>query len=440
MRRGRRRRRPSAPRPCSRRRRGTVESPWPVKSRAKTGPGHASPATRAPSPATARPGRGAAAAAGPSPSTRSSCRASVDLAVARGEVTAAARKSSTRSATSVRPLDVDEVADASGNVTEPCARRAGRARRPRARCPSPSPRARRPSTPRNGMPRPGSRSSDHSGRHGPKPPKRMAGSIFQRHPSGVPAGADGDEVAQPLDRQARVHARPPAGPARRACPACAMARATRRRWSSQPSSSPASMRVRSWSGTSGIGRRDGRPSRFTSRLTRCGQGVGELQLRPPPLEWPTIGTGSVVTESSTVERVADVGLPGVEGGVVAVAVAPLVPRRPPASRRRPAAARRRRRCRRSRSRRGPGRAGVRLGTPLVGGELDTADVDHAAAIRAAGSGVLHGRAGIGRGRRRTSVRVGRPQHALRSVPGGSTKESNHRVQRRRPVDHDGPMG
>ena len=34
------------------------------------------------------------------------------------------------------------------------------------------------------MPRPAMRSSAHSGRHGPKPPKRMVGSIFQRQPSG----------------------------------------------------------------------------------------------------------------------------------------------------------------------------------------------------------------------------------------------------------------
>ena len=33
------------------------------------------------------------------------------------------------------------------------------------------------------MPSPGMRCSDHSGRHGPKPPKRSDGSIFQRQPS-----------------------------------------------------------------------------------------------------------------------------------------------------------------------------------------------------------------------------------------------------------------
>ena len=33
------------------------------------------------------------------------------------------------------------------------------------------------------MPSPGMRSIDHSGRHGPKPPKRIDGSSFQRQPS-----------------------------------------------------------------------------------------------------------------------------------------------------------------------------------------------------------------------------------------------------------------
>ena len=40
-----------------------------------------------------------------------------------------------------------------------------------------------PRMPSTGMPMPGSRIMDHSGRHGPKPPMRMLGSIFQRHPS-----------------------------------------------------------------------------------------------------------------------------------------------------------------------------------------------------------------------------------------------------------------
>ena len=34
-----------------------------------------------------------------------------------------------------------------------------------------------------GTPMSGSRIIDHSGRHGPKPPKRTVGSIFQRQPS-----------------------------------------------------------------------------------------------------------------------------------------------------------------------------------------------------------------------------------------------------------------
>ena len=59
------------------------------------------------------------------------------------------------------------------------------------------------------------RSIDHSGRHGPKPPKRRTGSSFHRHnPSSSRRTVDAlrpdrNEVAQPLDGQAWVHALPP---------------------------------------------------------------------------------------------------------------------------------------------------------------------------------------------------------------------------------------
>ena len=52
---------------CSRRRPGSSTAPWPVKSSAATGPGHASSPRRHRRPATPRRARGAAAAAGPSP-------------------------------------------------------------------------------------------------------------------------------------------------------------------------------------------------------------------------------------------------------------------------------------------------------------------------------------------------------------------------------------
>ena len=81
-----------------------------------------------------------------------------------------------------------------------------------------------PSTASTGTPMSGRRIIDHSGRHGPKPPKRSVGSIFQRHPSGVLAGADGHEVAQPLLRRVEGSCAGAARPARRSCRACAARR------------------------------------------------------------------------------------------------------------------------------------------------------------------------------------------------------------------------
>ncbi len=40
-----------------------------------------------------------------------------------------------------------------------------------------------PSTASNGIPSPTMRNIDHSGRHGPNPPKRIDGSSFHRQPS-----------------------------------------------------------------------------------------------------------------------------------------------------------------------------------------------------------------------------------------------------------------
>ena len=135
------------------------------------------------------------------------------------------------------------------------------------------------------MPRPGSRVTVHSGRHGPKPPKRIEASIFQRQPSGVLAGADGDEMAQPLEREARVHP-----PRRRASssivPGCRARSALRRRWSSQPEISPATIRVRSCSATSGTRRFDGQPVEVDQMAEAVRLGVGQLDHQRAALAVP----------------------------------------------------------------------------------------------------------------------------------------------------------
>ena len=68
---------------------------------------------------------------------------------------------------------------------------------------------------------------------------------------GVVAGADRDEVAQPVASTGGGSCAPGARRARRSCPGRRWASALRRRWSSQSSRSFASRRVRSWFGDVG---------------------------------------------------------------------------------------------------------------------------------------------------------------------------------------------
>ena len=105
------------------------------------------------------------------------------------------------------------------------------------------------------------------------------------------------------------------------------------------------------------------PSMLTSLVTRCGHASASCSIRPPPLEWPTIGSAPGGDAVDHRQRVANVGVPAVAGGVLGIAVAALIeaPRR--ASRRRRGAARTCRRCRRSPCRRARAATGRRSRRP-----------------------------------------------------------------------------
>ena len=77
-----------------------------------------------------------------------------------------------------------------------------------AACPSPSPRRPRRGCRGTASAGPGRRSSVHSGRHGPKPPKRIAGSIFQRQPSSISRPADGHQIGAATRPDRRGFIRP----------------------------------------------------------------------------------------------------------------------------------------------------------------------------------------------------------------------------------------
>ena len=115
--------------------------------------------------------------------------------------------------------------------------------------------------------------------------------------------------------------------ARRACPACARASCARAggdraspRAPRRAAACARGRRRRAWRAATGS------PSMFTSVRHAVRARVGELrERRAPPFEWPTNGTGSRRGRVEHGERVAHVGVPAVERGVLGVAVAALVP-------------------------------------------------------------------------------------------------------------------
>ena len=184
-----------------------------------------------------------AGACSPSPCSSRSGRPAPDRQLVEGEVDAVV--SQRAEGPSVTPgtrgrvgdglglLDVHEVAGVlERDEAAPAA--AGTAARPPAGCPSPSPRAAVPSTASTGWPSAG------QAQHRPLGPPRAEAAEAHRRVDlpapavGVLAGADGDEVAQPLDREARVHAPAPLGQLVERARACAACRRAARRWSSQP--------------------------------------------------------------------------------------------------------------------------------------------------------------------------------------------------------------
>ena len=127
--------------------------------------------------------------------------------------------------------------------------------------------------------------------HGPKPPGRSDGSIFQRHPSSA--------WVAPIGTRYSSHSRDRRGfifPRRAASSSTEPGRRTlvpaERRWSSHASVSCWRSRVRWCSGTSGQLRAEGMPSRLTSFSTRCGHASARWSISEPPLLWPSTGMGS----------------------------------------------------------------------------------------------------------------------------------------------------
>ena len=172
---------------------------------------------------------------------------------------------------------------------------------------------------------PARRSNAHSGRHGPKPPNRIDGSSFHRQPSDDLAGPDRDEVAQPFDRQPRVHPAAAggelvdrAGLALRAGGAAAMIE-------------PARDVGHEHLGALVLGDVGDRPLRRDAvDVDEAAEperfGVGELDHHRATLgvadRRHRCAPGDVVEHGGCV---AEVGVPRVQVGVGAVAVAPMVP-------------------------------------------------------------------------------------------------------------------
>ena len=229
------------------------------------GPGPSFGPLRRLDPARLRPARAAATAAVPSPS-RSVCRARSTLlwrSIVMVMRTPGSRAPSRRRGRAVR-----------------CARSGRHLRAPRARPPS----GRNWVRLCGNVPHPISSSSEASRpeeRHAEpgqscdrplRPPRAETAEAHRRVDLPAPAVrvlpcSDGDEVAQPLERQARVH--PPTAPGELLDGSrVAGQSALRRRWSSQPEISLATIRVRSCSATSGTRRFDGSPSRLTRWLKR----------------------------------------------------------------------------------------------------------------------------------------------------------------------------
>ena len=147
----------------------------------------------------------------------------------------------------------------------------------------------RPSTARNGIGSPGSLSTVHSGRHGPNPPKRIVGSIFQRQPSA--------SSRAPTDARYSSHSGDSRGfmRARRSASSCSVPGlrwlwAVRRRCSSQAWTSFDIIFVRLCSATSGTIEAYGTPSRLTNEAMRNGWASPSWIIIPPPLECPMTGT------------------------------------------------------------------------------------------------------------------------------------------------------
>ena len=136
----------------------------------------------------------------------------------------------------------------------------------------------------------------------------------------------GHQVAEPL-RDSRGFMRPRRSASSSIVPGRRDRPSTLRRKSSQVPSSSASSLVRSWSGMSGM-LRGAAAVEVDQVADPMRQGGRELHGDPAPFECPTIGSGAGHRVDHR-HGVPQVGLPRVEGGVLGVAVATLVPRHDP---------------------------------------------------------------------------------------------------------------
>ena len=140
-------------------------------------------------------------------------------------------------------------------------------------------------------------SSVHSGRHGPKPPKRIDASIFHRHPSASSrAPTDTRWRSQSIDSRGFIRARRLASSSN--VPGLRCVYAVRRRWASQSRSSLVSIFVRSCSATSEPRRRAGMPSMLITWVKRYGWASASWIINEPPLLWPSTGAGRPAEISS----------------------------------------------------------------------------------------------------------------------------------------------
>ena len=147
---------------------------------------------------------------------------------------------------------------------------------------------------------------------------------------GVLAGADRCQVAAATPATGAGSSSPAARPAPRACPACGCWWPCAGDGRASPATSLAIIWVRSCSATSGTIGAYGSPSRLTKEAEPVRLGVGELDHHPAALGVPDdrqrLSRADVVEHR---QRVAEVGVPRVQRGVVAVAVAALVPAHDP---------------------------------------------------------------------------------------------------------------